>query len=121
MSTVYGRCHLTWVRDCTAWVVRHSGTELARVVPDEKYPGMWRVRSPEGRLSDMANLTWAKDAAASMALAVLNRAGHERTDGGRGPQTEKRKSAVQVPPDMKRAPSDDGASDLQPSILEAAE
>lgn len=39
MSTVYGRCHLTWVRDGIAWVVRHGGTELARVMRDEKHPG----------------------------------------------------------------------------------
>ena len=37
------------------------------VVPDEKYPRMWRVRSPDGRLSDMVNLTGAKDAARSWA------------------------------------------------------
>jgi hypothetical protein len=36
---------------------------LAEVVPDANWPGMWRVRSPDGGLSDMANLTRAKDAA----------------------------------------------------------
>jgi hypothetical protein len=72
MSANYSRRHLQWVRDGAAWVVRNGGTELVRVVPDEKYPGMWRVRSPDGRLSDMANITWAKDAAVTMALAVLN-------------------------------------------------
>jgi hypothetical protein len=73
MSTVYSRRNLTWVRDGSAWVVRNGRLELARVVPDEKHPGMWRVRCADGRLSDMANITWAKDAAATMALAVLNR------------------------------------------------
>ena len=32
-------------------------TPLLHVVPDTVYPGMWRVRSPDGRLTDMANLT----------------------------------------------------------------
>jgi hypothetical protein len=33
-------------------------------VPDAVHPGMWRVRWPDGRLSDMTNLTRAKDAVA---------------------------------------------------------
>ena len=33
-----------------------------KVVPDAARPGMWRVRWPDGRLSDMTNLTRAKDA-----------------------------------------------------------
>lgn len=36
----------------------------ARVVSDEIYPGMYRVRWPDGKLSDMANLSRANDAAA---------------------------------------------------------
>jgi len=97
MSTVYSRRNLTWVQDGSAWVVRNGRLELARVVPDEKQPGMWRVRCADGRLSDMANITWAKDAAATMALAVLNRSDDARTDGGDGAQKEKYKSAVLVP------------------------
>ena len=33
-----------------------------RIVPDPKWPGMYRVRRPNGSLSDMVNLTRAKDA-----------------------------------------------------------
>jgi hypothetical protein len=33
---------------------------------------MWRIRFPDGRLSDMANLTRAKDAAVACALRSLN-------------------------------------------------
>jgi hypothetical protein len=33
-----------------------------KVVPDPARPGMWRVRWPDGRLSDITNLTRAKDA-----------------------------------------------------------
>jgi len=35
-----------------------------KVVPDAAHPSMWRVRWPDGRLSDMTNLTRAKDAVA---------------------------------------------------------
>jgi hypothetical protein len=34
------------------------------VVSDAAHPGMWRVRWPDGSLSDMTNLTRAKDAVA---------------------------------------------------------
>jgi len=34
---------------------------LATVVPDIQWPGMWRIEWPDGRLSDMVNLTRAKD------------------------------------------------------------
>ena len=36
------------------------------VIPDETYPTMWRVRSPDGKLSDMVNRVRAKDAADAM-------------------------------------------------------
>jgi hypothetical protein len=32
------------------------------IVPDTRYPGMYRLRLPDGRLSDMVNLTRANDA-----------------------------------------------------------
>jgi len=40
------------------------------IVPDAKWPGMYRLVLPDGSLSDMVNLTRAKD-------AVLNRRGSE--------------------------------------------
>lgn len=39
------------------------------VLQDTVYPNMWRVRRPNGALSDFVNLTRAKDAA----LAMLDR------------------------------------------------
>ena len=33
-------------------------------MPDSVYPGMWRVRWPDGRVSDLANLTRINDAIA---------------------------------------------------------
>ena len=44
----------------------HYGSQrrpLIEVVPDAKWPGMWRLRTPDGTLSDMVNLSRAKDAA----------------------------------------------------------
>jgi hypothetical protein len=35
-----------------------------KVVLDAAHSGMWRVRWPDGRLSDMTNITRAKDAVA---------------------------------------------------------
>jgi hypothetical protein len=52
------------------------------VVRDETYSEMWRVRWPDGRLSDMANLTRAKDAAACFMESV------ERRRRGRQSQPE---------------------------------
>ena len=45
---------------------------MLNIVQDERYPTMWRIRWPDGRLSDMVNLTRARDAARSAALSILN-------------------------------------------------
>ena len=45
---------------------------LASIEPDQTWPGLWRVRLPDGYLTDTVNLSRAKDAAASLALNVLN-------------------------------------------------
>jgi hypothetical protein len=39
---------------------------IATVVPDSQWPGMWRIAWSDGRLSDMVNLSRAKDAAESI-------------------------------------------------------
>jgi hypothetical protein len=49
------------------------GRLLASIEPDPEWPGMWRVRLPNGHLTDMVNLARAKDAAIALALADLNR------------------------------------------------
>ena len=48
------------------------GRVLASIEPDQTWPGMWRVRLPDGNLTDMVNLSRAKDAAVSLALGALN-------------------------------------------------
>jgi hypothetical protein len=35
---------------------------MGRVMPDDQYASMWRPPKSGGRVSDMANISWAKDA-----------------------------------------------------------
>jgi len=53
---------LTWRRDGIDWILLSGRRRFGRVVPDNKYPNMWRSVLSGGRLSDMANLAWAKNA-----------------------------------------------------------
>jgi len=48
-----------------------DGPVMATVEEDANWPGMWRVRLG-GKLSDLANLSRAKDAAISLVLRDLN-------------------------------------------------
>ena len=64
---------LTWRRDGVNWLLFSGKRRMGRVVPDLKWPGMWRVRMPDGWVSDMTNLARAKDAAIRSILFVLNR------------------------------------------------
>ena len=52
-----------------AFALHYGGAHsaLALVMPDDHWPGMWRVHWPDGALSDMVNLTRARDAAAAIA------------------------------------------------------
>jgi hypothetical protein len=43
---------------------------LATIVPDNDWPGLWRVHLPDGHVSDMVNLTRAKDAAVCLACVA---------------------------------------------------
>lgn len=52
------------------------------VVPDEQHPTLWRVRRPDGSLSDMVNLSRAKDAAVAMLGRTLK--APQSPSGGQG-------------------------------------
>lgn len=72
MTRVYASKELEWVG---RWlVVRGAGKKSPQIeiVPDEKYPGMWRVRKLDGTLTDMVNRTRARDAARAILLYALN-------------------------------------------------
>jgi hypothetical protein len=45
---------------------------LIQIERDSKYPDMWRVVRPDGSLTDIVNMTRAKDAAMSLALRALD-------------------------------------------------
>jgi hypothetical protein len=51
---------LVWRRDRSSWLLLADRRRVGRVVPDDKHPGMWRPALANGRLGDMANLSWAK-------------------------------------------------------------
>jgi hypothetical protein len=70
---MYDRHDLQWDGNRLRLRLR-SGRLLATLVADPDWDGMWRVRLPNGAARDMVNLTRAKDAAQSIALASLNAA-----------------------------------------------
>jgi hypothetical protein len=53
---------LIWRRDGSDWQLLAGRRRMGRVVPDIQYSGMWRSIKSRGRLSDMANLSHAKNA-----------------------------------------------------------
>jgi hypothetical protein len=83
-GVVVGRDRLTWHRhaDRLALCLGKSRSALAGVEPDGRWPGMFRVRFPDGTLSDMVNLTRAKDAALVIVLCALNSDPQEQRPGG---------------------------------------
>lgn len=62
---------LIWRRDGADWVLFSGRRRFGRVVADSKYPEMWRSTLSGGRLSDMANLAWAKNAVIAAAEREL--------------------------------------------------
>jgi hypothetical protein len=70
-----GRAMRVWARDRLIWKgnnlhVGHSRKPILAIEPDAKWPGMWRVRHPDGT-SDMVNLSRAKDAATAIGRRIL--------------------------------------------------
>jgi hypothetical protein len=61
-----------WRRDGNDWILMCGGRRFGRVYRDGKWPGMWRSTLPNGRPSDMANLSWAKNAVLVMAERELD-------------------------------------------------
>jgi hypothetical protein len=76
---VYSRVDFKW--DGLALRLK-SGRLLVTVEPDSKWPKMYRVRTQDGRLTDMINITWAKDAAIAIACADLNKWSLDISHGG---------------------------------------
>ena len=53
------------------YVLLRARRRMGRVTPDYQYHGMWRSPKSGGRVSDMANLSWAKDAFMAEAIREL--------------------------------------------------
>ena len=93
---VVASTELDW-RACGNGFTLHLGRSkpLLSVVPDATYSGMWRI-SHRGRLSDMANLTRAKDAGLTWALGDLNRGQESPVEA---PYSDQRGAGAGQPPD----------------------
>ena len=68
------------------------------------YPEMWRVHQPDGWISDMARLEWAKEGAIRTVLAELNR--KENVGAGLKPIGMKNPSRGLPPPQKGRQQHD---------------
>jgi hypothetical protein len=75
---------------------------VAEVMPDKTWPGMWRVRY-DGNLSDMANLSRAKDAAMAIAERGPPGRNRQRLHWHKTPVGEPLRSPL-VSPNAKGAP-----------------
>jgi hypothetical protein len=62
---------LQWKRDGNDWLLCLGRRRFGRVVPDAKWPGMYRSVLSGGQLSDMANLSWSKNAVLDAAVREL--------------------------------------------------
>jgi hypothetical protein len=73
-SAGYATSDLSWTKCPDGWASHCEGRSgpILHVIPDETYPKMWRIKRSNGSLSDMANLTWARDGALTVALRILN-------------------------------------------------
>lgn len=86
---MYDRQDLKWVG---RQLRLNSGRLLATVEPDGNFVGMFRVRMPNKPLTEMVNITRAKDAAISMALVELNLTKRRQTAPAAPPVESKRRA-----------------------------
>jgi hypothetical protein len=56
------RAPLTWRQEGEVFALYAHRRRFGRVVRDSQYPSMWRSVMPDGSLSDMSNISWAKNA-----------------------------------------------------------
>jgi hypothetical protein len=84
-GAIVGRDRLTWRREsgllCLYYRLHHGA--IVTVEPDRTYPGLFRVRLPDGDLSEILNLSRAKDAAIAAVLHHLNSTVQETGTGSR--------------------------------------
>ena len=84
-KAIVSRDRLTWRHTTERRLLLCHGRSrkpLVTVEPDSKSTGMYRIRFPEGGLSDMVNLTRAKAGAVAFALQALKCEAQETLPGG---------------------------------------
>jgi hypothetical protein len=64
------------------WLYSEGRITGFSILPDIKWPQMWRIRKPDGSLTDMVNLSRAKDAALVLATHELNIKATAQAAGG---------------------------------------
>jgi hypothetical protein len=62
---------LAWRKVGNCWQLFAGKRRFGNVIPDSKHPGMWRAPLSGGRLSDMANLSWARNAVMEAAIREI--------------------------------------------------
>ena len=82
MKRIYGNHDLVWRGNNLC----QDRRVLASIVPDARYPDMWRVRV-DRKLSDLVNISRARDAARSLAMFRLN-GGMQETPPGAPPMRQ---------------------------------
>jgi hypothetical protein len=78
-----------------------SKTPVIAVVPDKIYPTMWRIKHRDGKLSDMVNLTRARDAAITFAMNDYR----QKTKGVRAVEAPRTRSPVMPASACTREPN----------------
>jgi hypothetical protein len=81
---IVGRDRLTWRLNGHRLCLFHGASRrpLVSIKPDSKYPSLFRIRYPNGELSEMVNLSRAKEAASAFALRSLNSEAQNRRPEG---------------------------------------
>ena len=104
-GTIIGRDRLMWRTTNHGLSLHHAAPRLplVRIERDGDWAGMYRIRLPDSRLSDVVNLTRAKDAALSIALHALNSGTQERRSRA-SPVRELRREVSGQRPDADRIP-----------------
>ena len=72
--------NLSWRRERDGWLLVAGRRRFGRVVSDAKHSGMWRSVKSGGQLSDLSNLSWAKNAVLIAAERELDFEDHNAID-----------------------------------------
>jgi hypothetical protein len=68
----FNRSFYEWQQSGSGWKLTRSNDVVAEVVPDLSLPTMYRIKVPGMLRSEMVNLSRGRDAALSLADAVLD-------------------------------------------------